>query len=260
MIEKSFDSSYILGIYTFAFSLSGAVSVFISSAQNVQIPMVYKLLANPSRDSEKKINEIVKIFHFITVSAIVVGLAVAAVFIKITFAKEYLVIVEYIGILFFAYIFRTYYILFADSLFYFKKTKLIFLITLCSFLIGYACMKLLIPVWGIPGVCVSVMIINFSQCIGAILLIKFCKLNTGLYKMNINHLYTFFILVAYFLSRYLLIQADLQVIYCNFFPTFVTLLFSIYFFYKKRTLIREKARNLKGKYKWLNRFAFLVKS
>jgi len=257
MVEKGFSSPQVLGIYTFAFSIAGAVSVILSSGQNVQMPMVYKLLADHSVENDKKINEIVKFFHFIMVSAITIGLAGAIIFINLTFAKEYRVIVEYIGMLFFAYIFRSYYILFADSLFYFKKTKWIFIITLISFLIGYVCMKLLIPIWGIPGVCAGVIIINFSQAASAIILIKALGINARFYKMSINHWYTFFVLVAYFLSRYLLVKAGLPIVYCNFFPAGVTILFSIYFFYKKRVAIKNILLPLVEKNKWLKKLSFI---
>jgi len=241
LIERYFTLNE-LGIYNFAFLLSGAVSVFVSSCQNAIGPVIYKVLADQEEGYERRVSDLFKMFHFVNTAIITVGLAVTVQFVQLFIAPAYHSILNYIGILFLSFIFRVYYLVYVDSLFFYKKTRWISLITLISFLIGVSSNLILIPKLGIMGVCISVLIINLTQAIGAYVQLRLYKLNLGLYNLNYNHLYTFFILAAYFIP---LINSG----YCqtntnayNYWPLGITILFSVIFFIRNKDTLKQKIK------------------
>lgn len=232
LIERYFSLGE-LGVYNFAFVISGAVSVLLSSGQNVISPMVYKLLSEDVVE-EGKVRNAFKWFHFICLSLICLGLGLAVKFTEIFIAAQYQSILEYIGTLFLAYVFRAYYLIYVDSLFFYKKTRWIFLITLGSFMIGLASNLLLIPTLGILGVCISVMIINLTQAAGAYIQLILYKLNRNFYNLGFNHFFTVMIVGGYFLAMIVFIYSGIDTKYANYIPLIVAVLFSTFFIYRNR--------------------------
>lgn len=234
-----------LGIYNFAFLMSGAVAVFITAGQNVVTPIVYKLWSEDVHDTNR-LAQVFKWYHFVCAAALCLGLAIAVFFTELFIAPGYRSILNYIGPLFLAYIFRLYYIMFLDSLFYFKKTRWISLITLVSFIIGLLSNIILIPRLGILGISISVLIINLAQAIGAYLQIIWNKINRGFYS-TLSNGYTILILLSYFSLLFIFRLADKDVKYLNIVPFVVTALYSVYFVYKNKQLVGERLNSLLAK-------------
>ena len=235
MVEHYFSLTE-LGIYNFAFLISGAVSVFISSGSNVVSPMINKIWTETPEDT-KSISKTFNWYHLICTGILTIGLAASVFFTEYFIAQKYQSLLNYIGPLFLAYIFRIYYIMYVDSLFYFKKTKWIFLITLLSFLIGLLSNLLLIPKLGIFGVAVSVIIINLMQAFGARLQIYLYKINYNFYSLRINHVYSFSIILVYFLSYIILSFYKQNLKYSNYIPLLITVIFMIIFLLKNHKKI-----------------------
>lgn len=237
LIERYFTLKE-LGVYNFAFLISGTVSVFVSSFQNAVGPVVYKVLADEEPGYEGKVNSLFRGFHFINIAIMTLGLAAAVPFVKLFIAVEYHLILQYIGILFFAFIFRIYYLLYVDSLFFYKKTKWISIITFTSFVIGLSTNLVLIPLLGITGVCLSVLVINLVQAFGAFLQLKMYRLNLKIYKLPFNHLYAVAVLLAYFIPLVLTRQqGNLSNVY-NYLPLMVTIVFSILFYMNNKDQLK----------------------
>lgn len=246
MVERYFMLTD-LGVYNFAFLMSGAVSVFITAGQNVVTPIIYKLWAE-ERPDHAQLTRIFKWYHFVCTGALCLGLALAVIFTELFIAKGYQSILNYIGPLFLAYIFRLYYIMYLDSLFFHKKTKWISLITLISFLMGLLSNVFLIPYFGILGVSISVMIINLAQAAGAYLQLNLYKLNADYYRMRINHVYTIASIIVYFAALIILRYNEADVSKANYFPLIVTMIFFTFYLYNNWKWVGEFAQKLiKGK-------------
>lgn len=246
MVERYFTLTD-LGIYNFAFLMSGAVAVFITAGQNVVTPIIYKLWSEKIPDNNQ-LARVFKWYHFTCTAALCFGLALAVIFTELFIAKDYQSILNYIGPLFLAYIFRLYYIMYLDSLFFHKRTKWIFLITLVSFLTGLASNIILIPYLGILGVSISVMIINIVQAAGAYLQLYLCRLNDDYYKMSINHFYTIILIVAYFTSLAILTYSGADISKANYFPMVITVIFFTFYLYNNwRWISKYVQRIINGK-------------
>ena len=244
MVEQYFSLTD-LGIYNFAFLLSGAVSVFISSGSNVVSPTVNKLWTENKNDY-KSIADIFYWYHFICTSILTLGLAATVVFTELLIAKDYHTLLNYVGPLFLAYIFRIYYIMYIDSLFYFKKTKWIFVITLFSFLVGFMSNLILIPKLGILGVAISVAIINLMQACGARLQIYLYRISNKYYILRLNHVYSILIFLVYFLSYIFLKLNNFDLKYSNYFPFLVTVVFSSIFIIKNKHILSKYLEPIKN--------------
>jgi len=240
IIIERFFTLHDLGIYNFALIIASAVAVFISASQNTLIPVIYKELAE-ERINETKINRIFTFFHYGVTIIISIGLFITIFFTNIFIAKEYRSFLNYIGILFLAYIFRAYYLIYINNFFFYKKTKWIFLITLTSFLIGVLFNYLLIPWFGIVGVCLTVLLINMTQAFGAYYQLAKYKMLCSYFKLRRNHVYTSCLVFSYFAGLLISDVFNISAVWVNCIPFLITLGFALYLLvYSKGALSRTR--------------------
>lgn len=228
LVERNF-TLHDLGIYNFAFLISGTVSVLIYAIHNTLNPSVYKLLHEDEEKNAPRVNQFFKIFQLVNLFIMCAGLAVVNPFVELFIDKNYHSILPYIGVLFLAYIFKVDYIIYATSLFFYRKTKWMFLITLTSFAIGLGSNFILIPIFGVFGVCLSVLVINFTQMLVVYFLIsKYNFHKKPYFNLKENHMFSAAILGVFFLLYYIFSFLHINLKYINYVPL-ISFLFLIPF-------------------------------
>lgn len=188
MIDRFFEEA-ILGQYGFAFLLASTLSVLISSIFNALAPRVYKLLTDDPTAYEGQIRHILQVFLLLIMGFMVLGMALVWPFMKVFIDESYHDCIPYTGLLFMAYLPYAYYVVYTLPIFYYKKIKLLPYVSLAALVVGITANLIFIPILGVWGVGVSLVLIRTVQFAISFLLLKKYELHRKAYlRMPKNHL------------------------------------------------------------------------
>ena len=181
-INHYFDLS-VLGKYNFAFIIASVIGIVIASYQSAVNPSIYKMFLDRGTDNSLPLNVLMK--KFIWTSLIFASLCVIFAYFVILFFinKEYHNSIFLIPLLSLTFIPRAYYMAWSYPLFIENKTKVLPLINGISIIAGIIMNIILIPLIGIYGVAVAVIIIKSVQAAGVFLVVKKLKI----YSPKIYH-------------------------------------------------------------------------
>lgn len=203
MIERRFSLSQ-LGEYNFGLLLASLVSVFTYAVFNAISPKLYKLMAENDPVYDNEIRNLNRIFHFVVVFAITAELAIISPF-TVLFIKNtaYHAMLDYIPLLILVWLPHLYYMLYVVPLMFHHKTRYLPLIMLISLSVGLASNLILIPLWGVIGVCASAIIIKITSfAVTAIVGKRLHILEPTHFQLGKNHLLAILVFVA-FIAVYL---------------------------------------------------------
>ncbi len=169
MIHSSIDrimlghyvNLYEVGIYSLGISLSGALLIFVSAFNQAYQPSYYQLMSSDDNDIENKLINTFKIWLI----AVTIGTSVLLIFgkpfLSIFIGPKFEEVSSLFPFLVLSVYFGSYYYLFSLTIFYFKKTKLLPVITGTSAIINIILNILFIPYYGIFGAAVATIISHF---------------------------------------------------------------------------------------------------
>lgn len=203
MMERHFTLSE-LGEYNFAFQLASLVSVFIYAVFNAISPRMYKLMAENDRIHDNEIGNLNRIFHFVVVFAIVAELAIISPFTTLVIHnKEYHSMLSYIPLLIISWLPHLYYMLYVIPIMFYNKTRFLPLITAAALAVGLTANLILIPLWGVIGVCASAIIIKITSFAVTAFVGKHLRiLEPNHFRLGRNHLLAILVFVS-FIAVYL---------------------------------------------------------
>ncbi|HLP56501.1 MAG TPA: oligosaccharide flippase family protein [Fluviicola sp.] len=239
MIERRFSLAQ-LGEYNFGLLLASLVSVFTYAVFNAISPKLYKLMAENDPVYDNEIRNLNRIFHFVVVFAITAELAIISPF-TVLFIKNtaYHAMLDYIPLLILVWLPHLYYMLYVVPLMFHNKTRYLPLIMLISLSVGLASNLILIPLWGVIGVCVSAIIIKMTSfAVTAFISKQLRILEPKHFRLQKNHLLAILVFVA-FIAVYLANDYFKQSyrLWINLIPLLVFLLYSLVAFRKEINIV-----------------------
>lgn len=229
-----------LGIYNFAFIITSVIGVVITSLQSAFNPVIYKNLLDISAENEPALNQIMKRFILTALLFASICLTISYFFILFLINKTYNASLYFIPILALSFIPRAYYIIYSYPLFTHNKTKILPLINGLSIIFGIIANYILMPVLGIYGIAISVVIIKTSQALAALFFIKRLNLyNDGVYNMTEINLASrlFFIFIIIYTCLIPYYNLDLLVF-------FIPLPLMTIFYLRNDTIVAQKLKRI----------------
>lgn len=203
MVERSFESESLdfLGKYNLAFQISTAIQVLLYAIFNSISPQIYKALESRSSDSINFSIKLLKVFHIFILGVIVCFIAGSDLIYKVFIDQKFHEGINYIGILCLIYIPQLYYVLYTISLFYKKITKPLPIISLVALIVGVSANLILIPPFGIYGVCIATLLTKMAQfAVTFFYLKKYQLLDYGFNQMKKEHMLSLLILIGYLVA------------------------------------------------------------
>ncbi len=150
IIERKLSLSE-LGIFTIAYQMGMALNLLTISINNAWQPNFYELMKKPDEKTKKRIHEFMAIWILIIGGICLTGSIFVNDIIKWIFPTNYQASAPLIPIFFFASLINGYYFIISGPIFYFKKTKMLPLITGSAALINILANWYLTPIWGIQA-------------------------------------------------------------------------------------------------------------
>jgi len=144
-----------LGIYTLAFTIGNVMTVFFSAFNQAYQPSFFQLMSSKRKDIEYQIIRIFKLWLIIITTAASFGILLGGPFLRIFAGKRFVSSIEVFPWIILAMYLGGFYFFFSSSIFYFKKTKYLPVITGASALTNICLNLIFIPRWGIIGAAVS---------------------------------------------------------------------------------------------------------
>ncbi|UTW60661.1 oligosaccharide flippase family protein [bacterium SCSIO 12741] len=250
MIDQFFDLDA-LGRYNFAFLMGTAISVVQYSVYNAINPRLFKLLSEKGEGYQKEVSQIHQVFQLFMMAIIVMAIAVAIPILQLLIDPKYFPIGEYIGLLFLFYFAQNFYIIYTLPLFYYKRTKVMPFISLIALVGGVIFNLVLIPPFGILGVCFAVIFTKYTQLGGALFFNRVYDYHKlPLFGLTKNVYAVAFITLSY-IGVYLFLQfteAELSYMWLNFLPLVLFGLMAVSVFNRQISkvlvLIRETLKGM----------------
>lgn len=176
-----------LGIYSFAFLAAGVMEILINAFQNTFTPKVYKLLGTSS--PEKELTQLYRFFLWSMFTIIILSIAVSEFAVIHIIDAKYHSIIAFLPLLLVSYIARLYFVIYSTPIFYFKKTKLLPVISSISLALGLVTTLLLVEYYGIIGVCVGVLCTRMYQFTICFIFLNKFNIKHDFLRIPIFHLY-----------------------------------------------------------------------
>lgn len=206
LLERRFDLDQ-LGEYNFALQFASLCSVFTYAIYNAIGPKVYKLMTEDETGykNEKTISNLLRLFHLIVVFVIVSEIALIAPVIELIIKnQEYHNVIYFINLLILVWLVHLYYMLYSIPMMFYNKTRFLPLITLIGFIVGVGSNLILIPYWGVIGICASVIAIKFAVFISAYWIGRQQKvLHLEYYQLKANHITAVLVFLSVIVSYWL---------------------------------------------------------
>lgn len=155
----------ILGIYSQALILGKGIEVVLQGLQGASQPEMFRML---KEGVETNLNEIKKLSHLLMAqSQLIIALAIIPAMIYcMVFKTDLRLAAGLIAIVFVRYILRTQYIIFSFPVYYEKKTRFFFYLNLIVLVINLGLLYFLIPLIGVYGAIVAIIVSQIIQVIG----------------------------------------------------------------------------------------------
>jgi len=155
MSDRYFISYYegntMVGYYTVAYQMAALMLLISTSVNQAWMPMLYKLLGNYEKNKKLINRYTLLLFSFYTISGIIIYFVsdiIFSLFVDKTFYEAKI----FFPILLLGFILQSYYYLFTNFLFFYKKTWLLAKITFFSALLNLILNYILIINYGVIGV------------------------------------------------------------------------------------------------------------
>ncbi len=203
MVEQSFgdDSLDQLGKYNLAFQIGTAIQILLYSIFNSLSPQVYKSLQSKEEGSFRYVLNLYKVFHMVVMVVIVLMIACSSLIFDVFIDEKFHDGIEYLGILSLIYIPQLYYVLYTITLFFNKLTRVLPYISLTALVVGIGLNLLLIPPFGLLGVCVATLGTKAAQFLATLYFLKrHNQLHNGFVQMKKQHFMSVTILVVYLVA------------------------------------------------------------
>ncbi len=165
-------------------SIAHITDAFMFAIQSATYPIVYEML---KADIKQNIEEINKTYRLIGVVVLLImtGIIAFCPFAIINFLKaDYIGAIKIIPIILISYAFRYLFIVFAEPLFFFKKTKYLPVLTIISGVVSLISNYFLIPLFGISGAAVASVLAKIFQFLPAFVFYKIMNL----IKFNLSYI------------------------------------------------------------------------
>jgi O-antigen/teichoic acid export membrane protein len=249
MTEHKFPIAQ-LGEYNLGVQLASLVSVFIYAVFNAISPRMYRLLAEKDTAHDREILNLNKIFHYLVVLAIVGELAIIAPVTTMLIPDDaYHGMLSYIPLLIVAWLPHLYYMLFVIPIMFYHKTRYLPVITVVGLGVGLTSNLLLIPVWGVYGVCASAIVIKVVTFVLTWFVSRYEQLIVPQhYSLGKNHLLAAIIFVAAIgVFGYNEITGQQYRVWINTVPLLIFLVYSAVAFRKELNIVLTLFMKRKGK-------------
>jgi len=240
MVEQSFgdDSLGQLGKYNLAFQIGTAIQVLLYSIFNSLSPQVYKSLQSKEEGSFEYVLKLYKVFHMFVMAVIVIMIACSSLIFNVFIDEKFHDGIEYLGILSLIYIPQLYYVLYTITLFYNKLTRVLPYISLTALIVGISLNLLLIPSYGIIGVCFATLFTKAAQFLATLFFLKrHNQLQNGFMQMKKQHIMSVSIFILYFLAflahSHPSMKEVLSINVVNLLPILLFIIFSLTLFKKE---------------------------
>lgn len=247
VVERYFNDLSVLGVYGFAFLIASVVEVFLNAVNSAINPQVFRLLKEGTAAAAQQANQLLKML-VLGMLLLLLGLIVVASPAITWFIKaDYQPAVLYLPLLFVGYVPRVYFSVYSIPLFYHSKTKVLPWISALSFAGGLVMNILLIPLWGIYGVCLAVLMTRLIQCVLAYYMTRRFKLpNSMAFSMKPTFIFAAIITAGTFLLTYAQSKAPVSWRLWIFIP--LALLYGSFFWFRYKKMLMQQFQLLTRKF------------
>ncbi len=175
LIERYLSLSE-LGKYNIAFLIASVTAVVLQSVTSAVNPSVFRLMESRKPENrnqtDKEINLLftgLNLFILVFIALLTMLAQPLAMFL---IDQKYHSMLQYLPLLFLAYIPRVFFVIYSIPLFFYNKTKLLPLINVIALVIGGLIMYGFLSAIGIFGICLGVIAVKFLQTIAAVYFLK----------------------------------------------------------------------------------------
>jgi O-antigen/teichoic acid export membrane protein len=175
LIENKLDL-VALAVYNLAMSIAHITDAFMFAIQSATYPLVYEMLKVDIKQNMSDINKTYRLIG-VVVLLIMTGIIAFCPFAIINFLKtDYIHAIKIIPIILISYAFRYLFIVYAEPLFFFKKTKYLPVLTIISGVVSLISNYFLIPLFGISGAAIASVLAKVFQFLPAYIFYRTMKL------------------------------------------------------------------------------------
>lgn len=241
VVERYFKDLSVLGVYGFAFLIASVMEVFLNAVNSAVNPQIFRLLKEDSPMAAIQINQLLKMVVLAMLLLLLALMVVASPAITWFINIDYQQAVLYLPLLFVAYVPRVYFTIYSIPLFYYNKTKVLPWISAVSFVIGLLMNVLFIPIWGIYGVCLAVLMTRLIQCVLAFYVARHFRLpNRAAFSMKPTFIFSAIITAGTFLLTYIQLKAPESWRLWLFIP--LALVYSLFFWIRYKKILIQQMR------------------
>lgn len=186
-VERFFDLK-ILGLYSFGFLIASVNEIFINSLGSAVNPQLLKTMKNEDPNENSKISKLFKAYLAAGIIVNVLITVCGTIGIHLFINEKYVSVAYFFPLLSVAYLFRVIYTAYTVPIIYKKQTNILPFINVVTFVLTVLFLVGFISFWGIIGVCIARIMIQFAQTITTWIILK----RKGFYHpeyLNFNYEY-----------------------------------------------------------------------
>lgn len=170
-VERYFDLK-ILGLYSFGFLIASVNDIFINSLGAAINPQLLKTMKNEDPKENSKLS---KLFKGYLAAGIIVNVLITVcgtICIHLFINEKYVSVAYFFPLLSLAYLFRVIYTAYTVPIIYKKQTNILPFINVITFVLTVVFLLGFISIWGLIGVCIARILIQFAQTITTWIILK----------------------------------------------------------------------------------------
>ncbi len=152
-----------LGAFNLAMAIASISDSFMFAVQSATYPSIYELFKQNIVTNAARIDQLYRLIGILVIIVICLLIAATPVGIYCFLDKAYFVAVPIVPIILGGYVFRYLYIVYAEPLFYFKRTRRLPWLNILSGSVSLLSNLILIPLAGLFGAAVASVLAKFSQ-------------------------------------------------------------------------------------------------
>jgi len=165
VILKQYISLDELGIYTVGYQIGMVMSIVVSSINKAWQPNYFEGMKKRTQTIEKEVRSVFSVSFFAILGITVVGIFWTREIITVLVPDSYFPVIRIIPIIIGSYLFQGLYFFSSMPMFYYKKTKMLPVLTVLSVLVNIGLNLLWIPKWGMLGAAYATLFSLFFQSI-----------------------------------------------------------------------------------------------
>ncbi len=241
IIENTIDLDA-LAVFNLAMAIGQVIETMMFAIQTATYPTVYEMFKNDPAANNEGINRLYRLVGVFVILITLIIVSLAPIAIILFLVKEYWMAIPIIPIIVASYYYRYLYIVYAEPIFFFKKTRKLPGLSLMAGLFGFAGNIILIPYLGIKGAAV----VFFASKIVILIPTFYWYLKSSTFRFNLRYVIhivvinTMFCMLLFLLLTFCSIETNWMMMICSVPFILTTIIISIIF------IVNARRKNIKS--------------